>query len=506
MQLPLSYLLFHLRQFLELFREPEDGCDFLMNPPFFYNGEDLLKSGSLCLCRSFKPDRKLKMELGSVLLCSSPSPFPASENVFLIRQSVSDEAVSNLLHQLFSDAANWESRLASLALNRAPLTELLQTGAEYLKKPLGIMNPEFHIVASYGDDAIPDEANDKQKDSDDMTSSAVNSLKNDSLYKEVEQYRKPFLYPSGSLSLRSLCINLFYKETYAGRLTAIEWGDLIRPWDGCFLSILGKYVLPLYLEEQNSGSGNSRRRLLTRRLLEGAALSEQDFFSLLREMNWPENGSYLCACISPSEADFANHTLDYFARNLERQLPGTLCAAFDEKIGVLANLKQYTEGRSEFEGCLVYSIREANFRAGLSRVFRNLPEASFAYHQAGIALEMGLRRNPQRWKHTFDEHVLSYLFQICTRELPARFVCCPALLLLRQRDRETGSDYCHTLKTWLEHGQNTVQTAKDLFIHRGTLIYRLDKITEMTGLDLNSWQTQLYLLLSFQLLENPVSQ
>ena len=167
-------------------------------------------------------------------------------------------------------------------------------------------------------------------------------------------------------------------------------------------------------------------------------------------------------------------------------------------------LEQYPEGRSEFEGCLVYSIRESNFRAGLSRVFRNLPEASFAYRQAGIALEMGLRQNPQLWKHSFDDYALSYLMQSCTRELPARFVCSPALLLLRQKDRETGSDYYHTLKAWLEHGQNTVQTAKDLFIHRGTLIYRLDKIREMTGIDLDAWQEQMYLLFSYQLLEAPV--
>lgn len=502
MLLPLSYLIHYMGPYLKDFPSPDEGADFLMNPPRFYDGENLIESGAVCLCRSGELSPDLRMELGSLLICSGTPPFYRSESVCILADPASLETVSNLLHRLFRDAGRWEEKMAELSLNRRPLSELLSAGAEYLQNPIGIMNPEFKIVADYGGEALPD--TDKAEETGDLQTDTVNSLKNDSLYKEVEQYRRPFIFPKGALPYRSLCVNLFYKEAFAGRLSVLECKSSLRPWDGFFLETLRKYVLPLYTAVQTPGSFSDRRKALTQKLLKGEAMTEQEFFAFLREMNWPENGSYLCACISPSEADFANHTLDYFARDLERTLPGTLCAAFSDEIGVLANLEQYPEGRSEFEGCLVYSIRESNFRAGLSRVFRNLPEASFAYRQAGIALETGLRQNPQLWKHSFDDYALSYLMQSCTRELPARFVCSPALLLLRQKDRETGSDYYHTLKAWLEHGQNTVQTAKDLFIHRGTLIYRLDKIREMTGIDLDAWQEQMYLLFSYQLLEAPV--
>lgn len=502
MLLPLSYLIHYMGPYLKDFPSPDEGADFLMNPPRFYDGENLIESGAVCLCRSGDLSPDLRLELGSLLICSGTPPFYRSESVCILADSVSLESVSNLLHRLFRDAGRWEEKLAEFSLTRKPLSDLLAVGAEYLRNPSGIMNPEFQVIADYGRETLP--VNDRPEDSDDLQSDTVNSLKNDSLYKEVEQYRQPFIFPKGALPYRSLCVNLFYKEAFAGRLSVLECKSSFQPWDSFFLETLKKYVLPLYIGIQKPDSAGDRRKLLTRQLLRGESIAEQEFLAFLAEMNWPESGFYLCACISPSEADFANHTLDYFARDLERTLPGTLCAAFSDEIGVLVNLEQYPEGRSEFEGCLVYSIRESNFRAGLSRVFRNLPEASFAYRQAGIALEMGLRQNPQLWKHSFDDYSLSYLMQSCTRELPARFVCSPALLLLRQKDRETGSDYYHTLKAWLEHGQNTVQTAKDLFIHRGTLIYRLDKIREMTGIDLDAWQEQMYLLFSYQLLEAPV--
>lgn len=42
-------------------------------------------------------------------------------------------------------------------------------------------------------------------------------------------------------------------------------------------------------------------------------------------------------------------------------------------------------------------------------------------------------------------------------------------------------DLLETLETFLNHDLNVSETAKTLFIHRNTLIYRLDRITELTG-------------------------
>ena len=46
-----------------------------------------------------------------------------------------------------------------------------------------------------------------------------------------------------------------------------------------------------------------------------------------------------------------------------------------------------------------------------------------------------------------------------------------------------------------------MQAAKILYLHRGTLTYRLNKIHELTGLDLNDRDTVLYLDLSFRIVD-----
>ncbi len=43
-----------------------------------------------------------------------------------------------------------------------------------------------------------------------------------------------------------------------------------------------------------------------------------------------------------------------------------------------------------------------------------------------------------------------------------------------------------TLKTYIEEDKNSIETSNKLFIHRNTTNYRLNKIKEITNIDLNN--------------------
>lgn len=46
------------------------------------------------------------------------------------------------------------------------------------------------------------------------------------------------------------------------------------------------------------------------------------------------------------------------------------------------------------------------------------------------------------------------------------------------------ADAMATVDSFLEHGMNVSETARKLYMHRNTLIYRLNKIHNATGLDI----------------------
>ena len=53
------------------------------------------------------------------------------------------------------------------------------------------------------------------------------------------------------------------------------------------------------------------------------------------------------------------------------------------------------------------------------------------------------------------------------------------------------ADLLKTLQTFLECNQNVAQTAKLLFIHYKTVVYRLERIKEITGMDFNDSEEML---------------
>ena len=54
-----------------------------------------------------------------------------------------------------------------------------------------------------------------------------------------------------------------------------------------------------------------------------------------------------------------------------------------------------------------------------------------------------------------------------------------------------GRELLLTLESYFEHNGNMTQTAEALFIHRNTLIYRLERIAEIADLDMDKPQTRL---------------
>ena len=56
-----------------------------------------------------------------------------------------------------------------------------------------------------------------------------------------------------------------------------------------------------------------------------------------------------------------------------------------------------------------------------------------------------------------------------------------------------------TLESYFRHNGNLSQAAESLFVHRNTLIYRMERIAEITGLDLDKTETRLAVQLALHI-------
>ena len=110
-----------------------------------------------------------------------------------------------------------------------------------------------------------------------------------------------------------------------------------------------------------------------------------------------------------------------------------------------------------------------------------------AYSEAGVALEIGhLIHGPSSvstFERTGTYKLLFRVLQENPEELEAFYG--ETLEPVVHYDSRYGTELVQTLITYLGNDASTVRTAGDLFAHRHTIRYRLDRVGELTGLDVD---------------------
>lgn len=76
----------------------------------------------------------------------------------------------------------------------------------------------------------------------------------------------------------------------------------------------------------------------------------------------------------------------------------------------------------------------------------------------------------------------------------------PAAGVLWRRHAENHQELLYTLYVYLRESQKAIKAAEILCIHKNTLFYRLRKIREITGIDLDRGDEVLHLQISFLIL------
>jgi hypothetical protein len=92
-----------------------------------------------------------------------------------------------------------------------------------------------------------------------------------------------------------------------------------------------------------------------------------------------------------------------------------------------------------------------------------------------------------------------------TSVLPAAHFCERGAIELMEHSRGA-VNYIGTLRTYLRSDRNLLRTAQELFTHRTTLFYRLNRIKKIIDGDLDDPDYKFRMMISLELLENSATQ
>ncbi|BCN32670.1 PucR family transcriptional regulator [Anaeromicropila herbilytica] len=201
--------------------------------------------------------------------------------------------------------------------------------------------------------------------------------------------------------------------------------------------------------------------------------------------------------IRPTKYLGRQYLKDFTYRNLKKYIPGTHVTY--HKSGMVAVIP--VKGETQIETDLLNAIKKfsasESVRIGISNSFSNIENFINYYNQANVALELGQKLNPEENVFSYLNYQVFDLFsEIKNPDQLGRF-CHPALAILRQQDCKNNTNLYETLYTYLEKGCSIKLAAENLYIHRNSLVYRLNRITELCSIDLENTNSNFLLRLSF---------
>lgn len=139
------------------------------------------------------------------------------------------------------------------------------------------------------------------------------------------------------------------------------------------------------------------------------------------------------------------------------------------------------------------------YRVAVSRVVPDAGGLSEAVQQSLAGEKMGRRMNDQSGPLFYSDLGLYRLLLGLRDQAEVRRFYGDTLGRLVDYDREHNTELVATLRAYFEQNSNASETARRLYVHRNTLNYRLQRISEIIGLDLDSADTRLALQVALRI-------
>ena len=415
-----------------------------------------------------------------------------------------------VLEKLMDSAAQllrWNSLYPEGILKQKDTKDLFGAGEEILCRDYAIVDVDMKVAYCTG--------------GYEKSRSVKNGLISEEIVQDLAAHKEfhdaafektSFYYYNPQTDTNSYCHNIVANGQYIARLVMILWEEEKELCEGVkeVFEIFASHVQEIYthmnlIRGQVHRSDDDVHRFC-RFLLEGGRASDEMGNRVLHTYHWKMEHRFFCVILRFLAGSQWNAQLlimlPYLAERLESLWENSCAVTTGDEILLTVNAGCWPEGASihSFQQELAYFVRDNMCKAGVSPEFSGFSLLSDAKKAAVAALEIGSMKRPDFWYYLFEDYRLDCLCDSLLKELPAEFLCHPAIRILEEYDREHTSELLKTLQVWLECSGNMTEASKKLYIHRTSFCRRMNQIRKLTGVPLEKPDVVFLLSLSCQIL------
>ena len=390
-------------------------------------------------------------------------------------------------------------RLVHLITKNSGLNEIINLASNILDNPLIITDNSYDLLAYSRGQNIDDPIWNEIVKNSYCPYHIVKMMAKEGFLNKLKKEKSPVFLEKGKFSdlIRRLVCEIKIEEEVKAFIALLEYNKKITKLDIEIMNFISSIIAAEMAKSdaithaKGKLQDNFMLDLIQRNIKDNTSAKNR-----AKTLNWKTEPYFQVITIKKENRErFTGqhfHSLDSL---IKKQFPESKISSSNTNIIIFLFNQKNNLNSNKLENIIEY-CKDNKLYIGIGRKKEKIIDLSESYKEANKALKFNDKLN-QNNTVTFYNNVNIYDI---VEEIPDDNLH-PAAKTILNYDKNNNTELLKTLKNYYAQGQNMNSTAKKLYVHRNTVNYRLQKIKEITQLDINKHKIRIQLELSLMKME-----
>lgn len=420
-----------------------------------------------------------------------------SHNIIVSALDVFD--IYNRVNIVLSNYRHWSHTLMEARCTGKNLAEILEIASEMIQSQIYILNPGYKVIAKNGTVYFRDALSQELEEYGYLTFETSQKLHTQKI--------------SAADSYQKLCIN---HVTYHLHHIICEHKNIalvLLPENPASMNIDLKHLLEDLAETITDALFDEQKHLAAQDIIFTTFLDDIVEERLTDQCEIQNRSNFLAYPLK----DFCNFVVVKYDSNvtsyscalqqLQTVFPETNMVLYQDNIVILHSQSNRPLGKLDFDYEKLMSVLEhCNGYAGISNSSRHRIRLRTMYLLAADTIRIGLtlhRRALSERLFLYEDYSMYHIIDLCAQKFIEThhhndliYLIHPSIMKICRYDAEHNTNLRDVLYYYLLCGCNLGRTAQTMYMHRNTVLNKLNKISEIAELPLEDGYTQHRMIMS----------
>ena len=404
------------------------------------------------------------------------------EDPYILFDKLHDAFVND--HQKYININNFIKEVFSS--NNSTVQQIVDEAVKLFNNPIIVTNAAYKVIGINANDVYVDDPTfDNAFKFGYCSAESINWFEYEGITHKVLENSKPVYLNTGmSEKIPRLICKIIVNNTVVGFVGVLSVCKEISEIDFKNIEILASVLqTTMSNDKELLDSTNIIYKTIIKDILKGNINTDLILNERLKSAHWKIKDKLRCLIITTKnknkKIDNTSYIMNTISKNHDMK-----CTIFEENILILTGYNDHKTWHRQIE-TIKEIVDKFDLKCGVSNEFSNMINIKSYYQEALRVLEIAQELNvkdslfyyaaflPYILISSIDEDTLIDLENTYYKRL-------------KKYDDENKTDYCTTLYYYVLFNTNINRTSDKLCIHRNTLKYRLEKIMDITNIDLNN--------------------